>query len=320
MPVSVERIERHIEEWGPKLGRDSLRKSWPKYLFHTLDASSINAVVARGAVLSRQKVVSQHGAVICDVANQGALWSNPAAHNYVRLYFRPRNSYHLKNEGIKSLSDVYRIDPHMTIPVTIAFNISPVLSLPGAAFVPGNFARLGNAPCDTDEDFDDLSFSDIYHDSAPPQARMSEILNARMSEVVVASEVSLSHARGLVVRNSYDRWTLRHLLSDLPEDRCPKILLDREGAVFFKRGMYIRDLYLEGNDILLRFGEPFKAPQSKYKIRIEQDKKSVEYFLEAKPLWRISDHDFDLAMPVKVLIEDCLAFHASLPEDASVVV
>ena len=63
------------------------------------------------------------------MANQGALSNNPDAHQYVRLYFRPRNSFHLKTEGVKAIGDPYRAQNHMSIPVAFAFDFQKEMTL-----------------------------------------------------------------------------------------------------------------------------------------------------------------------------------------------
>ena len=113
--------------------------------------------------------------LICDVANQGALWNNAAAHGYVRLYFRPRNGFHLKTEGIKAIGDPYRVDPHMSIPIAFAFDFVKAITRKDCGFVAGNFVKSGAAPSDSDQDFDNLQFDLIYHDAPLPRDRMAEI-------------------------------------------------------------------------------------------------------------------------------------------------
>jgi hypothetical protein len=130
-------------------------------------------IVKCGAIKCRRKV----GALICDVANQGAVWNNPDAHRFVRLYFRPRNSFHLKTEGVKSKVDPHRVDPHMSIPVAFAFDFQKVVTLPTAGFVPGNFAKTGVAPLTGDGEFNKMQFDFIYHDGPLTPEKQTEVHN-----------------------------------------------------------------------------------------------------------------------------------------------
>lgn len=107
MALSPETAREHIRTWTERLRSHPRQANWPAHLFHSADLSNAVEVLARGRLLCRRGLQE----IPCDVANQGALWNNPSAHEYVRLYFRPRNNFHLKTEGIKCLGDPYRQDP-----------------------------------------------------------------------------------------------------------------------------------------------------------------------------------------------------------------
>src|SRR5258708_36164763 len=96
MSITVARAQRHIKDWVHNLARFPTRANWPTHLFHTCQLEVAAEIIKSGRIKCRGDV----GNLICDVANQGALWNNPDAHKYVRLYFRPRNSFHLKTEGV----------------------------------------------------------------------------------------------------------------------------------------------------------------------------------------------------------------------------
>jgi hypothetical protein len=118
MPITISRARRHTEEWSAKLAPFPVRANWPVHVFHTCQLEVAVEIIRSGQIKCRASVTK----LICDVANQVAVWNNPEAHNYVRLYFRPRNSFHLKTEGVKAIGDPYRIDPHMSIPIAFAFD------------------------------------------------------------------------------------------------------------------------------------------------------------------------------------------------------
>lgn len=101
MSITVKRAARHSKEWSSKLAPFPVRANWPVHLFHTCQLEVAVEIVKSGEIKCRSNV----GNLICDVANQGAVWNNPDAHNYVRLYFRPRNSFHLKTEGVKAAGE-----------------------------------------------------------------------------------------------------------------------------------------------------------------------------------------------------------------------
>jgi hypothetical protein len=177
MPITLNRALSHIRDWSGTLKPFPTRANWPFNLFHTCQIEVAVEIIKSGQITCRSYVAH----LICDVANQGALWNNPNAHNYVRLYFRPRNPFHFKTEGVKALGDPYRAQNHMSIPVAFAFAFERVMVLPGSGFVFGNFAKTGAAPVTGDVEFDKLRFDLIYHDRALTPDHKVEVHNWRMS-------------------------------------------------------------------------------------------------------------------------------------------
>jgi hypothetical protein len=203
--------------------------------------------------------------LICDVANQGALWNNPDAHNYVRLYFRPRNSYHLKTEGVKAIGDPYRVNPHISMPVAFAFVLPKVITLPGSGFVPGNFAKSTAAPLTGDAAFDTMPFDLIYHDAAFGPDKKDEVLNWRMSEVVVEDQLSLSHLSCVICRTVHEERTLRYALGN---QILPTILVEQKGSIFMRRGMFVDEVFWASGNLHLKFHGPTVFPKDRYAMKV----------------------------------------------------
>lgn len=130
MALSPERATRHVTEWSERLRSSPRGSLWPAYLFHAAHATTAVAMLRSERLSSRSRI----GTVAHDVANQGALHNNPRAHDYARLYFRPRNVFHLKTEGVKCIGDPNRDRHHMSVPVLLAFDALSVLTLQGAGF------------------------------------------------------------------------------------------------------------------------------------------------------------------------------------------
>lgn len=128
MAISVARADQHVALWSLRLDRFASRTGWGRSLYHACQIEVAAEILRGGEVICRNGVP----ALLCDVANQGALNNNPAAHDYVRLYFRPKNRFHLKTEGIKARGDPNRVDPHMCIPVMLVFDLKSVLTQPAS--------------------------------------------------------------------------------------------------------------------------------------------------------------------------------------------
>lgn len=261
MPISVERATRHVGEWSKKLAPFPTRSNWPVHLFHTCQLEVAIEIIRAGKIVCRGDVPK----LICDVANQGALWNNPDAHQYVRLYFRPRNGFHLKTEGVKALGDPHRVDPHMSIPIAFAFDFVKVITAAESAFVPGNFAKTGAAPQTNDHEFDNLQFESIYHDSALSADKRIEVHNWRMSEVVVKRMLSLSNLTYIICRTVHEERTLRHALGAI---KTPRIIVEQKGSIFMRFGMFIDEIYWASNMLHMKFHGPTYATKETYAIKV----------------------------------------------------
>jgi hypothetical protein len=236
MSITLARAEHHIKDWSHNLARFPTRANWPLHLFHTCQLEVAVEIIKSGCIKCRGNL--EH--LICDVANQGAVWNNPDAHSYVRLYFRPRNSFHLKTEGVKATGDPFRMDPHMSIPIAFAFDFKKVITLANCGFVPGNFAKTGAAPLSSDAEFDEMQFELVYHDSALTQEKMAEVHNWRMSEAVVSGILPLSYLSYVICRTIHEERTLRHALGSFPS---PKTIVEQRGSIFMRRGIFIDEIY-----------------------------------------------------------------------------
>ncbi|MEQ1672106.1 MAG: DarT ssDNA thymidine ADP-ribosyltransferase family protein, partial [Hyphomicrobium sp.] len=182
MPITPDRAARHIEECKTFSGRH-----WSRFLFHSAQVNAAAEALKMGKLVCRDDQKD----LVYDAANQGAIASNPKALKYVRLYFRPKNGFHLKTEGIKFRGDPHRNEREMSIPIIFLFNLTKVITRPGTGFSDGKLARQGAEPVFDEASFDLIPFKDVYHDCAPPQNRMQEIHDRRMSEVVAPKELPL---------------------------------------------------------------------------------------------------------------------------------
>jgi ssDNA thymidine ADP-ribosyltransferase, DarT len=219
MALSSERAIRHVTEWSERL-KASLRCGlWPAYLFHAAHVTTAAAILRSGRLSCRSGI----GTVAHDVANQGALHNNPRAHDYARLYFRPRNAFHFKTEGVKCLGDPYRDRYQMSIPVLLAFDSVSVLTLGGVGFSPGMLSRIRGIGHE-DRFFDRIPFDLVYHDGPVEPAQKEQVQDHRMAEVVVPRELPLApHLRKVFCRTFLERRTLLHLLGADAQNRAGQI-------------------------------------------------------------------------------------------------
>jgi hypothetical protein len=284
-------------------------------VFHTCQIEVAEKIIRDNKILCRSKVPE----LICDVANQGALWNNPDAHNYVRLYFRPKTNFHLKTEGIKSISDIYRQDPHMAIPVVFAFDFVELMTRIGTYFLPENFALTGATPLDGDANFDELNFAHIYHDASTTSENRTEIHRARMAEVVIRDELPLDTLRAVICRTVHESETLKFSLKDMGS-RTPDIFIERYGGVFFRRGIFIDEIYSKSGMLHLNFHNSMVSPQQDYDIAVYSETQRWAGRLAAGR-WKFSSLRATERDEVwTVAIEGCVAYSAPVPTEENMVV
>ncbi|WP_297112829.1 DarT ssDNA thymidine ADP-ribosyltransferase family protein [uncultured Devosia sp.] len=284
---------------------------WASHLFHACQLEVAVAILRGGALRCRNGA----GELLCDVANQGALWNNPVAHNYARLYFRPRNSFHLKTEGIKRIGDPYRVDPHMSIPIMLAFDFKKILTLPSSGFLYGNFAHLGAQVQSGDPAFDQLDFFKIYHD-APPATDGDAIREARMSEVVVEHEVSTNLLNAVVCRTVQDLATLKHSLGDFVPS--VPLIVERQSNIFQRRSIYIRELYYDAGCLHFLLTYPHSGGLQGLKLRVASDLFDRTYTVDTNR-FQIECPGADPSTVWAIYIEDCMAYYAPVPWESGLV-
>ncbi len=266
MPITVDRARRHVKEQAARLTAN--RAIWPQFLYHACDVTTAINIIRHDELRCRNDATD-----FLDVANGGALNIFDGSHSCARLYFRPKNSFHFRTEGIKCIDDPHRLQNHMSIPVMFVFDFVSVITLEGARFSSGNIQR-SKTFLDGDASFNTLDFDAVYHD-APTNSQNGEyIRNMRMSEVSVEGQVPLvSHLKAIVFRTQSDMRTFEFLL-ELQGLRCPyKCFVERaRGTLFLARALYLNDLSFAGDAISLTFNFPidFAPPDRNFKVYIHQ--------------------------------------------------
>jgi hypothetical protein len=315
MPLSLERAHKHVTDWSKSLARFPMRAHWPRYVFHSCQLEVALEIIKFGKIVCRNSV----GTLICDVANQGALWNNTDSHSYVRLYFRPRNSFHLKTEGVKPIGSPYRGANQMSVPITFAFDFASVLCRDDAGFVPGNFAKSGAHPESTDGHFDQLKFDRIYHDGALNDADKHDILNWRMSEVVVQNELPLSDSTRIMCRTTHEERTLRFLLGGSFDRR---IAVEQKGSIFFRRGMFIDEIYWQDGHLYLSFHPAIEHIKEKYELKITCNDQGVlreRTYLTPHGKYCISDLRASKDAIWRIDLERCIVYHSTVPSVSGII-
>lgn len=315
MPVSLAYAKRHVSVWQTTL---SSRPWWPSHLFFAAHVTTAAKIILSGSLHCRRDLIGQ---IDHDIANQDALGTNPIAHNYVRLYFRPRTHFHLRTEGIKLLSDNYRLPAHMSMPIIFMFDLPSVVTRPGVAFCDRKMAHVGIQPGFDEAYFDTIDFTKVYHD-APiyDQWAKQDINDRRMAEVLVPDSLPLKGTLAAIVcRTQSDAHSLRSMIANSSWQQQVRVTT-KPAEMYFCRGAYISELQLAGVALTLRV-----SPSTDYrrgttlKFDIVQRRLGTssvawrqDYALENGPLL-ISGWDANFPLDWTISIEDALAFKGPIP-------
>jgi hypothetical protein len=319
--LTPERAARHIAEWSERLGPFPRNAPWPKYLFHAAHVTTAVQILRSGRLACRSRL----GGVDHDVANQGALRNNPKVHDFARLYFRPKNKFHVKTEGIKCVGDPFRDRHQMSIPVMLAFDSLSVLTLPEAGFSSGMLSKVRRIGRD-DRFFDSIPMERVYHDSVP-EADGEAIQDARMAEVVVPGHLPLSpHLRWVLCRTPLDRRTLLHLLGADAEAFRDRIVVEpMRSSAFLHHGLYLTRVDFSSAGLRLDLHLPRRGPSSgRIKIRLTNEIRAQapdRYDLEIRGHQQSVTVDSIHATVEscwKIELDDVLAFQAPIPSETAV--
>jgi hypothetical protein len=166
MHITPELFEAHIASWRERLAKSGgrpYRQNWPGRLFHHAPLENAVEILTSGNLLSR---TASAAARKRDVADPNVIATTTVAHDFVRLYFRPRTPTQYHIEGIRKTTDLLRPDVHAPVIVVFVFEALAVLSRPNTRVSDGNMQSFYTAVHDTEHGLYELDFDSIYHDGA----------------------------------------------------------------------------------------------------------------------------------------------------------
>lgn len=269
MGIPIERAERHIVEQSRKLRSFPQNRNWPRYLFHAAQAEVVCKIVKTGKLIPR----ASQEKMLHDVANPGAIAAKTEARKHVRFYFRPKNDFHMRTEGIKCLGDPYRLEKQMSVPVMMVFDAKEILTIDETGFTAGCLASAEATPEFSATFFDEIPFDDVYHDRAPSRERMREVHFHRMAEVIFPGEIEIGpYLRAVLCRTSLDRQTVLTTLGARAAEFQEVVRIEQiYGSCFMHRGLYITEINSNDDKIHIRLHRPHDSPPTgKIRVSIRQ--------------------------------------------------
>ncbi|WP_179734633.1 DarT ssDNA thymidine ADP-ribosyltransferase family protein [Bradyrhizobium sp. IAR9] len=226
----------------------------------------------------------------------------------------------MRTEGIKCLTDPYRLQAQMSVPVCFVFRLSDVLCRADACFSSGNVQRSHDFRTG-DAAFDQLDFDAIYHDSWTDSTNRAYIHDCRMAEVAVRNRLPLDGTlQGILFRTSWDMETFRYLLGEAGITCNYRMGVEQiSSSLFMHEGLYLTDLTFSDDRLQMSFHFPLRhpAPENLYDVHAIQDCAAGRRLLNKqlkldKPSFGITKYHPDGDAVWTIYLEKELAFRGRL--------
>ncbi len=194
------------------------------------------------------------GAALRDIADKAVVASQSQAHDFARLYFRPKSPTQYHIEGIRKPSEYYHGDPdtHAPILVIMVFEAKGILTSPGVRFSDGNMQSWRTNLLSDDADFIGLPFDSIYHVGAFNMAFEGDIIRCRCAEVLVPPPLILDdRLQAILCRSPAERATLLHFLETDADRWAPRTRVYSELGIFENYYAYVDDVTVSEKGVLI---------------------------------------------------------------------
>lgn len=235
------------------------RKWWVDYLFHFTDIKNAVNVLNHGFLFSRQEAIDKNLLIEDCASSQIIQQTKSTFTDHVRFYFRPLTPTAYRTEGFRPNKQQYK-DAHCPVPVYLLFNLRKILARSDSKFSNGSLARNQHEIFASADEFIQLPFEDIYHNSPwghEEHYRQEELKNRRHAEVIIPRGISLNYLEYIVCRSQAEYETLYNLLSTPVWQRWkPKVAVSKRRDLFKNAWLYAKESTLASNSAKIQFNSP----------------------------------------------------------------
>ncbi len=266
MGLSAAAADAHIARWTEALNQPAYphRVHWPSLLFHHAPVQNAVRIINSGEIRSRRHTEGQRP---LDVAGAGVIDHRQRAHDFSRLYFRPRTPTQFHIEGIRRPTECqYGPAAHAPMLVMFALDAKSILTMPATRFSDINMQRDEARDGDTDAFFQAIDFSKVYHEGS--FGGDASIANHRAAEVLCQSPLALAeHLKWIVCRSEAERETLIYMAGAEGRALRRKVVTSDDGKVFEKKYAFVDKVYASPEGV--SFGLNPRQDRAALKVRIE---------------------------------------------------
>lgn len=248
MALTTEQADAHIQEWERRLNLPyySHRKHWPSRLFHHSPVENAVRILTEGVLRARSDTEID---LVRDVAGEGVIHLRVDAHQYVRLYFRPRTPTQFHIEGIRKK---HECEFGYQAPILIMFVLEakPVLTREGTCFSDENMQRSSALVGETVEFLSEIPWEKVYHEGG--LGGDYSIIGHRCAEVLATSPLPLSEClQWIYCRSEPERDTLLYLLGEIGERWRHRIRVSDDIRVFNRLLAYVEHVHLSADGVIV---------------------------------------------------------------------
>lgn len=318
MPLNPNDLNAHIAKWEAKLDRPyfSHRKHWPSRLFHHSPVENAVQILIEGVVRSRADPAN---AIVRDVAGEGVIDARVDAHDFVRLYFRPRTPTQFHIEGIRK-ADECEFGFQAPILIMFVFHARPILTLPQTRFSNGNMQKNATEVGDTLEFWNSIDWDKVYHEGG--LGGDYSIIACRCAETLVESPLPLNDClQWIYCRSEAERDTLLFMLGANAEQWQARIRVSDDIRVFNRLLAYVEHVHLSANGVIVELHPRNDGRTINFRLHVINQNGVViaefqnEDFAPIPPgakRWRIPCDLLPGNHQIRIWIEHELAFEALL--------
>lgn len=252
MALSAETVDAHIAARSAELLNKpgyAYRSKWPQHLFHHAPLERATAILMSGELQSRNATRHLN---LRDVAAPGVIDSRTDAHDYARLYFRPRTPTQFNIEGIRKDHECkYGRDAHAPLLYMFVFDARSVLTHPETKFTDRN--AQSTAPADNEAAFAAIPFDKVFHEGL--FGGDVSILQHRCAEVLAKPPMPLGPSlKWVCCRSVAEKETLLATLHwQVRKQWADRIVVSDALKVFEKAYAFVGDVRLGAEGLSVRF-------------------------------------------------------------------
>lgn len=251
MGITQRRVERHIREWEAKFAAEGFRRyriRWPSHLFHHSVIENAAIILSQGKLLSRTDS-APHRKV--DIAGTSVIQHRVRAHQFGRLYFRPRTPTQWSVEGIRKPEAYWKGDPNAHAPtlVMFVFDARKILVRDGVRFSTGNMQSEATPEGDDNAFFDTIDFAKVYHDGWHDHD--NSITYSRCAEVLVSSPMLVDDClTAIICRSVAERMFLLNEMGSSAARRWGRIIhVSDDLNVFEKKHIFVDTVSIQKDGV-----------------------------------------------------------------------